>query len=99
MRISPREAKCQISNMIDIFVMASRGKKRNHTHDETAELIASQGSLLSSFLKCAAGFSPSREMGDGTAVKRRKSTTNITHTYAMLFSFVFFLFFFFFRCD
>ena len=44
MRISPREAKSQISNMIDNFLTASRGEKLtklNRTHDETAELIAS----------------------------------------------------------
>ena len=31
MRISPREAKSQISNMIDIFLTASRGEKLKKT--------------------------------------------------------------------
>ena len=57
MRISPHEVKSQISNTTDIFLGPTRQKTHeNCTLDETAELIASQGSLLSSFLKCAAGF-------------------------------------------
>ena len=35
---------------------AKNSRKLNRTRDETAELLASRGSLLSSFLKCAAGF-------------------------------------------
>ena len=60
MRISPRKAKSQIPNTTDIFLTTVQGEKVTKTErtlDETAELIASQGSLLSSFLKCAAGLS------------------------------------------
>ena len=35
---------------------AKNSRKLNRTRDETAELFASRGSLLSSFLKCAADF-------------------------------------------
>ena len=35
---------------------AKNSRKLNRTHDETAELVASRDSLLSSFLKCAAGL-------------------------------------------
>ena len=57
-RISPRETKFQISNMADIFLGRPRLKthETSTTRDETAELIASQGSLFNSFLKYVAGF-------------------------------------------
>ena len=45
--------------MFDIWDFASRGEiltKLHRTREETAELSASRGILLSSFLTCAAGF-------------------------------------------
>ena len=83
MRISP----CEISNIRHNRYFphgpreAKYSRKLNRTLDETAEIISSQGSLLSSFLKCAAGLRETRPL---CACKQQPSGSTFSALYQAL---------------